>query len=211
MDYEKIYYRLILKRRFNPLKKVRQTNVQYIYTEEHHIIPKSMGGTDEKINLVLLTAKEHFIAHLLLVKIYKNMRNKTGFFKMCKALSFFMCQSKDGQKRLDELGCKIHSRIFANLIQIGRKYSGKLTSKRLKQDQLGKKWITNGIKNHFLSPKDAEEFLKNNPTWRYGQKFCHRRVTAQAKANRLAGILKYVKLKKTKSDFNKLSNLVADK
>jgi hypothetical protein len=39
------------------------------YTETHHIIPKSIGGTDHKDNLVKLTAREHFICHLLLPKI----------------------------------------------------------------------------------------------------------------------------------------------
>lgn len=36
------------------------------YKEKHHIIPRSMGGSDDKTNLVNLTAKEHYIAHLLL-------------------------------------------------------------------------------------------------------------------------------------------------
>lgn len=39
------------------------------YKESHHIIPKCLGGTDERDNLVNLTAREHFIAHLLLWKI----------------------------------------------------------------------------------------------------------------------------------------------
>jgi len=38
------------------------------YTEKHHIIPKSCGGDNSKDNLVSLTAKEHFICHLLLTK-----------------------------------------------------------------------------------------------------------------------------------------------
>lgn len=38
------------------------------YTEKHHIIPKSCGGDNSKDNLVALTAKEHFICHLLLTK-----------------------------------------------------------------------------------------------------------------------------------------------
>lgn len=38
------------------------------YTEKHHIIPRSMGGKDTKENLVVLTAREHYIAHLLLTK-----------------------------------------------------------------------------------------------------------------------------------------------
>lgn len=38
--------------------------------EEHHIIPRCLGGTDSKSNLVLLTVKEHFRAHILLADIY---------------------------------------------------------------------------------------------------------------------------------------------
>ncbi len=37
--------------------------------EIHHIIPKSLNGTNNKNNLVKLTKKEHFICHLLLVKM----------------------------------------------------------------------------------------------------------------------------------------------
>lgn len=39
------------------------------YAENHHIIPKSLGGSNDKSNLVTLTAREHFICHLLLVKM----------------------------------------------------------------------------------------------------------------------------------------------
>jgi hypothetical protein len=39
------------------------------YSEKHHILPKCMGGTDESSNIVSLTAREHFIAHILLAKM----------------------------------------------------------------------------------------------------------------------------------------------
>jgi hypothetical protein len=39
-----------------------------VYTEKHHILPKSLGGSNDKSNLVRLTAREHFICHMLLVK-----------------------------------------------------------------------------------------------------------------------------------------------
>jgi hypothetical protein len=39
------------------------------YKERHHIVPKSLGGSDLQSNLVDLTAKEHFICHLLLTKM----------------------------------------------------------------------------------------------------------------------------------------------
>ena len=38
------------------------------YTEKHHIIPKCMGGTDDESNLATLTAREHLIAHRILVR-----------------------------------------------------------------------------------------------------------------------------------------------
>ena len=39
------------------------------YTEDHHIVPKCMGGSDYEYNLVELSFKEHFICHRLLVKM----------------------------------------------------------------------------------------------------------------------------------------------
>ena len=61
MNYKKHYISLINR------AKDRKING---YTETHHIIPRCMNGTDDKDNLVDLTAREHFIAHLLLLKIY---------------------------------------------------------------------------------------------------------------------------------------------
>jgi hypothetical protein len=40
------------------------------YTENHHILPKSLGGGDEPENMVRLTYREHFIAHWLLTKFH---------------------------------------------------------------------------------------------------------------------------------------------
>ena len=40
-------------------------NYQRIH-DAHHVIPRCLGGTDDKSNLVELTAREHFIVHKLL-------------------------------------------------------------------------------------------------------------------------------------------------
>lgn len=39
------------------------------YSENHHVIPRSMGGDDSPQNKVKLTAREHFICHALLVRM----------------------------------------------------------------------------------------------------------------------------------------------
>ena len=40
------------------------------FYEIHHIVPRSLGGDDSETNLVKLTPREHYHAHLLLSKIY---------------------------------------------------------------------------------------------------------------------------------------------
>lgn len=40
------------------------------YCEKHHIIPRCLKGGNEATNIVRLTAEEHFVAHLLLTKMY---------------------------------------------------------------------------------------------------------------------------------------------
>jgi hypothetical protein len=49
------------------------------YCEGHHILPKSfeMGGEKDKLNLVYLTAREHFILHLLLLKFLKEFCHRS--------------------------------------------------------------------------------------------------------------------------------------
>lgn len=70
MNYSKIYNTLISFRIKTPLKFSDS-----IYTENHHIIPKCFGGTNEKDNLVRLTAREHFLVHRLLAKIYPSNKS----------------------------------------------------------------------------------------------------------------------------------------
>ena len=74
--YSKWYFSLINVRKL----KVNESS----YVEKHHIIPKSLGGTDDKENLVYLTAREHYIAHLLLVKMTEgNDKAKMSFALKC--------------------------------------------------------------------------------------------------------------------------------
>lgn len=45
-----------------------------VYIEKHHVVPKSfnLGGQSDSENIVNLTAREHYIAHLLLSKMFDN-------------------------------------------------------------------------------------------------------------------------------------------
>ena len=61
MNYKNIYDNIIKK---------RLTSSPNGYSERHHIVPRCLGGSDTKENIVSLTAKEHFLCHQLLCKIY---------------------------------------------------------------------------------------------------------------------------------------------
>ena len=67
MDYNKIYNNIIERAKQRQIK-----NPLNGYKEIHHVIPRSIGGSNEPINLVELTLKEHFLCHELLVYIYPN-------------------------------------------------------------------------------------------------------------------------------------------
>jgi hypothetical protein len=55
---------------YNLLITRAQNRELLTHKETHHIIPKCLGGLDTKDNLVNLTYREHYIAHLLLAKIH---------------------------------------------------------------------------------------------------------------------------------------------
>ena len=60
MDYRKVYDAIIerAKARERPNERL----------EIHHVVPLSLGGTDKSENLVALTIREHYVAHLVFDK-----------------------------------------------------------------------------------------------------------------------------------------------
>jgi hypothetical protein len=63
--YTKCYYSIIDRAKSRELPKES-------YKEIHHIIPKCLGGSNAKENLVSLTAQEHRLVHILLPKMLSN-------------------------------------------------------------------------------------------------------------------------------------------
>jgi hypothetical protein len=79
---------------YNSLISTARNRSSEGYTEKHHIIPKSMGGSNDSDNLVKLTAREHFIAHVLLTKFTES----TYKAKMITALWRFCVGGNKNQK-----------------------------------------------------------------------------------------------------------------
>ena len=98
--YYKWYFNIINHRKANPGDNV--------YLEKHHIIPKSMGGDNTKINLISLTAKEHFICHMLLFRMTLG-KDKV---KMAYALRLMSNMKNQYQGRY-----KLSSRKYALIVE----------------------------------------------------------------------------------------------
>lgn len=135
MDYDKIYNQIIDRAKLLNRKKVKGGQ----YFEEHHIIPKCLGGSNDKYNIVLLLAREHYVCHKLLVLMYPG--NKSLRFAVFSIA--FMSNGKDK--------IKISSREYENLKIIssndrqGVKHSEE-TLKKMSNSKLGRDPWNKGVK-----------------------------------------------------------------
>lgn len=113
MKYNEIYDRLV---------KRGQHRNEDGYFEKHHIIPKCLGGSNNKSNLVKLTPEEHFLAHQLLVKIYPNVAGLTNAV-------IFMCTINDKNIRTNKIYGWIR-RAHAESVSGGNNPAAKLTNEQ---------------------------------------------------------------------------------
>lgn len=101
-----------------------------IYTENHHIIHKSLGGPNDKTNIVVLTAKEHFICHLLLTKMVDGDYKK----KMVYAAYLLSHISNKNQSRYVPSG-RMYQILKEKIASANRQSVGPNTGKRMSAEQ----------------------------------------------------------------------------
>lgn len=97
------------------------------YFEKHHIIPKSLGGNNNQDNLVKLTAREHFICHLLLTKFTTGKAKSQMYF----ALNMLRV-SNNYQDRY--ISSRIYETLKKNLsFELSKMHKGKVISDKTKK------------------------------------------------------------------------------
>lgn len=141
MNYLKTY--CFLMRRAQERGRVKLTRAQYL--EDHHIFPKSIFGKNSVT--VRLTAREHYIAHMLLwkalLKRYGNKDQRT--IKMAYAAWRMCFIQKEGEQ------CKVNSYLYKKLREeVSYKVSDNM--KMLMANPEYKKAATKGLR----------EYCKNN-------------------------------------------------
>ena len=106
--YGIVYIKILQKANNEDRTKLKKEDPSYVYYESHHILPKSIypeykNLKDFPLNSVLLTAREHFICHILLMKHYRKLNNKGAFFKMSRALHRLNSDGKHNSKIYEKL------------------------------------------------------------------------------------------------------------
>ena len=87
----------------------------------HHIVPKHMGGTDDKSNLILLTPRQHALAHKKLYEKYGKWQDKIAYQMLSGQLTNYQAQQM--KRRLANLGKqhflgKTHSKAYKKRLSI---------------------------------------------------------------------------------------------
>jgi len=129
---------------FNIINRAKSREIApNTYTEKHHIIPKSCGGDNSSANLIKLTAREHFICHLLLPKMTEGKVK----IKMTHAAWLMCCKNQNGMRdykitsHLYEALRKNHSKILEKKIGILNHNYGKKTGRT--KDDFTPEWKEN--------------------------------------------------------------------
>jgi hypothetical protein len=121
--YTKWYHKIIEN------AKTRNLSVGF---EKHHIIPKSLGGSNMQHNIAKLTPREHFVCHMLLTKMTQG-RDKAKMVNAALRLSN------------DHKGRCINARIYSIIKKERAKYLS----------ETGR-----GPDNHFFGKKHSDETRK---------------------------------------------------
>lgn len=148
MNYLKVYCNLI--------RKAEKRIIPKGYTEKHHVFPKSIFGNNNRI--VVLTAREHYIAHALLEKIYikrYGLKNKKTF----KMIFAYNMMSNVGQYKNSSLYETFKTRFVKNNLgenhpMYGKRHSEKSRMKMSKSHK-GKKISSPRSEEHIEKIREA--------------------------------------------------------
>jgi hypothetical protein len=167
MNHQKVYQSIIENAKSLNRIKFKKTNKYYIYYEKHHIIPKCLGGNNDKENLVLLTAREHYICHKLLTYMYRDNKSLVYAFHR-------MTFDKISNRKISSRDYAYEKEIF-NLIPM---FKSQETKEKFSKARKGKSYDEfYKEKSSYMKNKRKDQTTgKNNPNARlyiiYNQKLC---------------------------------------
>jgi hypothetical protein len=93
------YYNIITTAQSKNRKKLSRSDPDFVYYESHHVLPKSIFPEykDSKWNKVLLTGKEHYLCHKLLLE----MTSGSNYHRMVHAYWNMATRKTDNMDRVE--------------------------------------------------------------------------------------------------------------
>jgi len=144
MNYQKIYDAVIQKAKSENRIRINKSYPNYIYYENHHIIPACLNGSNEPYNRQLLTDKEHYVCHKLLTYIYKGNR------KLACAFNRMTYSNKD--KHIKSSRDYAYARELMRTIPVSEE-----SKQKMSKSQKGKKHSEEQNKQHSESMKGRKQ------------------------------------------------------
>lgn len=164
MNYQNCYNRIIQN-------SVSRDNVVGIF-EIHHIIPRSMGGSNDPSNLVKLTPREHYIVHHLLWKIHKNSEMSCAFWAMSQMTKGSKISSKTYEKlRTDRIEFLRTQNTGKRLSEETKKKIGEKSKGRTHSEETKKK-ISDALIGKTVSEFTKEKIREANLGKKYSDETC---------------------------------------
>lgn len=114
------------------------------YTERHHIIPKSLGGDNSPENLVKLTAREHFICHMLLVRMTAG-KDKRGMAYAAWQMTFM--QNRDRYNPSSRMYEILKSQLSKTYKGVPKTYASFLNKTHTAESKQKQSVIKKGVNN----------------------------------------------------------------
>jgi len=165
MNYLKIYCNLIRKAEQRGYTKKKAKELE-LYVERHHTFPVSIFGKNNRI--VVLTAREHYIAHALLEKIcikrYGIKDQRT--YKMIWAHISMIGKNNLTKEKYYNSHLYEAARLRISQIEISEETKRKMSNYRKKS-----KWWNNGVETKFCEKCPGNEWKRGRPGINVGRKY----------------------------------------
>lgn len=162
-----------LKRYLKFCNYYKTSTSTYKYTEKHHIIPKSLGGNNSKLNIVEMPCKAHLLAHEMLFKAFPSRATSLAYRMMCDMhTSNTTNRVKPSLRQLTKAReAMVEHNSGKNHPMYGKKAS-KATREKQRKAKLGKPGNRKGKK---LS-KSSKNKVRNSLLELYSDPYCHPRT-----------------------------------
>ena len=157
MNYLKHYCNLIRKAEKRGYSK-NKAKGQELYVERHHTFPVSIFGKNKRI--VCLTAREHYIAHVLLERVYINRYGLKDqrTHKMIWAHVFMTGKNKFVKERYYNSYLYETARLRISEIEFTKETKQKMSNHHKKS-----KWWNNGTNTKFCEECPGPEWKRGRP------------------------------------------------